>query len=265
MAQRDLHLVRQEGNRIARESINGFFTQYPSLQEAFFYLKANGNLDGFGQRTNHEGITLDKTNESQMYDIFVEGEIMRGLTKEAAIKRADLFKKNDMLADEAERNLLFMVGREKEIKEADKTKFEAQQRQIEADRVKLVNDVKTKVTSGKIMDYIIPENIRVARPDGTIVYRTKEDFINYVTVQNKDGLTQAQLDARNETLDTKLLYDYLRFTYNNMSYIIEQRVKDNKVADFRTRFATSGIPAGKKTFVAKAGNASGGNNNDVKL
>lgn len=258
IAQRDLYIARQEGSRLAKESINKFFNDYPELQDAFYYYKTKGSLNGFGTQTNHEGIVLDKTNDNQLYAVFVEGEIARGLSKEVAVKRADLFKKNDLLYEEASNALAYMVEQEKEEKLLTKQEYESQQQALREQHLKFTNEVKTKIESGKVLDYIIPENIRIARPDGTIVYRTKADFFNYITQPVANNLTQAQLDSKAESLDVKMFYDYLRYTNNNMSYIIDQKVKDSKVAEFKNKFAIGNIP-GRKLIIKGAAKTSNDN------
>lgn len=260
LAQRDLHIAKQEGNRLAGELINNFFEANPLLEKAFYYLKAKGSLDGFGAKTNHEGIEITEDNELLQENIVIEAEMMRGLTREQATKRATLYKKNDMLYEESKLGLEFMINTEKAAEEADKEAYKAQQEALVKQQNEYWQAVANKVSTGKVLDYNIPENIRVALPNGTVKYYTRQDFYNYISIPVKNGLTQAQVDAQAESLDTKIFNDYLRFVGHNMGYIVEQRVKQERVKDLKQRFTSNTIST-KKLVVSKAA-ARGKDDND---
>lgn len=254
LAQRDIMLVRQEGNRIGQEAINGFFNENADLLDAFYYKKANGSLDGFGQRTNHEGVALDKENLEQHYNLVVEAETLRGKNKADATKLADLLKANDMLFDEAGKALSFMQGKEKADKLADKAAFDAEQKRNADANAEYWTGVQQIVESGRVSDYNIPENIRLVDKNGIVSYKSRADFYEYLSQPVKGGLTQAQVDASSEPLDLKIFYDFLRFTGNNINYVVDQRVKQNKVKDAKTKFNSgSRIPNRKvKVTMPKA-------------
>ena len=252
LAQRDLHIARQEGNRIANETINSFFSEYPQLEDAFYYLKTRGNLEGFGSQTNHEGVTIDKNNEQQQVDIVMEREMRNGYTREQAAKRVDLYKQNDMLYEESTSALSFIQKAEQDDKAATRAQFEASEQAKAQEQAEYWNNVAAKLQTGKVLDYTIPENIRVPLENGTVKYFTKQDFYNYMRVPVKGNLTQAQLDAQSEPVDVKIFNDYLRFVGHNMSYIIEQRVNAKQVNDLRQRFNRDAIPAKKVVITPTA-------------
>ena len=263
VAQRDIMLVNQEGARVAQESINKFFNENPDILEAFYYKKANGNLDGFGLRTNHEGVTVDKDNEDQQFNLVVEGEMLRGKSKEEATKYANLLKDNDLLYDEAGKSLSFMQTKEKEQKAADKTEFDKQQQEAAAANEKHWNEVKTLIDRGRLLDYNIPENIRLVDANNIVSYKTRDEFFEYLSTPVKGGRTQAQLDAMNEPLELKLFYDLLRYTGNNITYIVNQRAKQTAVADARRRFNSGSRISTKKVVVNVPKPTKSGNDNIV--
>ena len=260
IASRDLHIAKQEGTRIANDQINNFFVQNPELNDAYYYLKARGNLEGFGSRTNHEGIKLDDNNEQQHVSIIVESEMMRGLTREAATKRANMFKDNDMAQEEAKAGLLYMQTQEASEKQADRDTHTANQQQIAADDKVYWQNVSNIVTNGKLLEYTIPENIRVPQPNGTIIYKTKADFYNYMRQPIQDGMTAAQVAAKDEPLETKIFNDFLRFVNNDTSYLVGQKVKQQKVSNFKQRFTKGGIPANRVVIKPPAKKS---NNDDI--
>lgn len=253
LAQRDLHIAKQEGTRIAQEYITNFFKAEPELEDAYYYKKAKGTLEGFGQLTNHEGIVIDKDDEQQQVNLIVEGEMVRGFTKEQAIKRAELFKKSDMAYETAVESLAFLVNNDVAAKAKLKSDFEAAQLAAEEAQQEYWTNVATKLNTGKIADYNIPENIRVAKADGTIIYKTRRDFYNYISAPVQGNLTQAQLDAQGESLDNKLLNDYLRFVGYNMDYLIDQKVKKNMISNLKQRFNKDAIPPRRIVIGASAG------------
>jgi hypothetical protein len=261
LAKRDLHIARQEGSRIANELIGNFFNDNPQIEDAFYYLKTKGTLDGFGNQTDHEGITLDANNEQQLFDTVVEAEMVRGYTKEQAIKRANIFKNSDVLFEEAKDGLAFIVNKERADKEAQRIEYERQQTKLREEQTQYWNDVLTKVSTGKVLDYTIPENIRVVKNDGTVKYYNRSDFYNYMSRPVKNGLTQAQMDAQSEPLDVKIFNDYLRFVGHNMSYIVDQKVKQTKVTDLKQRFNRE--PLSTKKLVVNATQRKSKNDNIV--
>lgn len=262
LAQRDLHIARQEGNRIAKDYIASFFGEYPDLETAYYYYKLNGSLQGFGQQTNHEGITLALDNEQQHFDIIVESEMARGYNREQAVKRAELYKKNDMAYETAKEGLAFLVEREKAEKINLANQYQAEQARIEKAQQEYWTNVATKLNSGKILDYTIPENIRIVNQDGTVNYKSRRDFYNYISTPVKNGMTQAQVDAQSESLDVKLFNDYLRFAGYNMDYIVQQKVKQNMVSDLKQRFNRDAIPS-RRIVVTPA--ASKSNNDKIAI
>lgn len=261
LAQRDLHLIKQEGSRIAQEAINKFFSDTPELEKAYYYLKTKGTLEGFGSRTNHEGITIKYDDAQQQYDIFVEGQLKRGYTREQARSRADLFKKNDMLFEESKNELAYIIAKEKEEVENDKLTYEKLENdKLEQQRTYWSN-IANKLSTGKVLDFNIPENIRVVQPNNTIKYYSRQDFMDYMSKPVKGNLTQAQVDAQSEDIDLKILYDYLRFVKHDMTYIINQKVKQNKVNDLKQRFNKDAIPSRK--IVVTAANSKSNNDGIV--
>lgn len=263
LAQRDLHIARQEGLRIAQEQLNGFFANNPGVLEAYNYIKAHGTWQGLGSRTNHEGVEVDKDNEQQHVDLIVEAEMMRGLSKEAATKRANMFKDNDMAFDEAKAALTYMVGKEKADRDADRIAAENKAKEAQDTQTKYWADIERVINTGKLMEYTIPENIRVREENGVINLYSRQDFLDYVRKPVKGNLTQAQLDAQNEPLERKLFADYLRFVRNDMSYIAGQRVQEAKVDDFKQRFSRKGIP-GRKVVISPS-NKNKSNNDKIQF
>jgi len=261
LARRDIHIAKQEGTRIANEQLSAFFNNNPELEDAFFYLKANGNLNGFGVQTNHEGVSIDDANEQQHLDIIIESEMMRGLSKEAAIKRANMFKSNDMALEEAKAGLAFMQNKEKQDKQANIDAFNAKQQEIIREQTEYWNNVANILKTGRVLDYTIPDNIRVPQDNGTIVYKSKDDFYNYMYQPVENGLTAAQLDAQNEPIEVKIFNDFLRFVGNDTSYIVSQKVKRDKVETFKKRFTNGGIPS--KRVIIKPPTKKSNNDNIV--
>lgn len=245
LAMRDLHIARQEGSRIANETLNNFFTSYPELEDAFYYLKTKGTLEGFGTQTNHQGIEIKQENEAQQLEIVITAEMARGKDREAAAKYANLLKDNDMLYEESKASLAYLQTSEQNDKQSRATKYAADQAALAKEQETYWNNVATTLQTGKVLEYTIPENIRVPLSNGTVKYYTKQDFFNYMRVPVKNGLTQAQIDAQNEPLDIKIFNDYLRFTGHDMSYLVNQRVNQTKVNDLKQRFNRGGIPPKK--------------------
>ena len=251
LAARDLHLVQTYGIRTAQEQINKFFQENPHIEDFYNYVKVNGSPEGYGNQTSHENITIDKDNESQHFNLVVEAEMLRGNTRERAENIAEMFKEKDKLFEEAENSLSFIVGKEKESRQQRKEAVIAQQQEEQANKEAHANNVKEILERGKVLDYTIPKNIKVKDKNGIIRTATVNDFFEYVTQDTGNGLTRSQLDAKNEDLEYKLLIDYLRFTGNDIDYLVNQKSNQKAVNSFKSKFTKSKGRVPKATVKVK--------------
>ena len=252
LAQRDLYIARTEGLRVARENIDNFFNNYPDLLDAFYYMQTRGSLNGYGSQTTHEGIEIKEDNEDAQTQVVLDAEMKRGYTREQAMKRVKLYKDNDMLYEESKSSLEFLVNSERKEKADRKTAYENEQARKAQEQEDYWNNVAAKLEAGKILDYTIPDQIRIALPNGTIKYSSKQDFFDYLSVPVKNNKTQAQLDAEKESIDNKIFNDYLRYVGYNMGYIVEQRVKQKQVLDMKQRFSKGVGSSNRKLVIANA-------------
>lgn len=264
LAKRDLYIAHTEGQRIAQNVINDFFATNAELEDAFYYLKTKGTLQGYGTMTNHEGISIDENDVTQQTNLVVEAEMARGSSRERAIMLADMFKGKDKLFEEAKSSLAYLVKAEKDQKNAIKKNFEDSQAALAKEQKEYWTNVTNIVQRGKLLDYNIPENIRIPDENGVVRYATKSDFLEYLSKPVKDGLTAAQLDAKNEPIELQLFYNFLRFINNDISYVINQRAKSTKVEEFKSRFNTNNKIT-RKVTIQKSSATRGGRNDNVLL
>ena len=263
LANRDLHLVQNYGVRMAQEQINKFLQDNPEMESFYNYVKVNGTGEGYGQRTNHEGIQIDKSNEDQQFSLVVEAEMVRGNSRERAENIAEMFKEKDKLFEESENSLSFLKSKDQEYRQADKEKVAKQQQEAQANKEKYANSVKGLLEKGKVLDYTIPKNIKVKDKNGVIKTASINDFFEYITVDQGNGLTQSQIDAQSEDMEYKVLIDYLRFTGNDINYLVNQKSNQKAVNEFKNKFSRSRTKVPKATI--KVNNPNRNRDDDIAV
>lgn len=254
--------VRQEGGRIYQEEQDAFFTNHPQMKDAYNYLRVNKSLEGYGNVTNHAEVTLDKSNTEQLSAMIVEGEMLRGRTKEQALRMVGYAKDDNRLFEEATDNLTFVKGKEAAEATAREAAVAAMDKADSDAAIKYWDGIKSTIDAGTLEGYIIPENIQTRDDKNIVTTKSREDFYNYVSqTVDKDGNSAAALARAERGAELELLIDYVMFTGGDLKSLVNLQVKKEKAKDAKLKFGRNANT--NKVVIGKPNNKKV-DNNDIK-
>lgn len=234
MAKRDKMLVEQEATRIANEKYNSIISSIPGIEDAINYAKINGSLDGFGVIKSYDTIKLDPNNTTQHFNVIVENEMQLGKSQEEAVEIANLYKDNDKLIEKGKLALDSLKKRSNDFRT--KLANDAAEVELEYERniAEQTNNIANIINSGKILNFSIPEVIKIKDDNGVIKSVNRQQFIDYVTKRTYQGkYTAEQVDAAKEPLDRKVLFALLRFTKVDLTQLVSNMADDKLVKKYR--------------------------------
>lgn len=218
-------------NEVREAAINSLYEEAPVVKDFLNYIRLNnGDYTGFGQIPDRRGITLDKDNVTQHEQVIresfkefgksgVEGYLKylkdSGTTFEVAQEELKALQEKDA-AGERERQAQLAAKEQEEIKEAEE----------------YWNGVKAIIDNRTIAGYKIPDTIMINK-DGKSFTKTPNDFFDYISKVDKDGLTAYDRDCRAvsdvESQEDEILRAYLRFTGGSYSNLVDMAINAKEV------------------------------------
>jgi hypothetical protein len=242
---------------------NQLVNKFPVINDVITHLELYGNMKDFSETPDYSKVTLDKDNTNQLESIIIQGRTLRGETPEQAREFVEFKKAGKALYEAASSELESITkyyDQVKQTKEQQLTeKRNAEAKQVEdywgvkvtkegklqpVNKVGSVYDTLAKGTV-KIGDdtYTIPDKIRYER-GGKVEFATRQDFFNYLyipreinTPEGKVTMTAYDYDLavqnQSRTIGNDIIDALKVFTGGDLSQIIKQAIKENKVAEIR--------------------------------
>lgn len=261
-------VYQRASNESVQQAFNSLYTQYPFLNNMLNHIDAGGVVEDFKQETDYAKIKLDKTNEKQLRAIAIEGYMSKGMDAEKANNYFDYIKStgtdNDEIFTEATNELKYLNDN-KVARDTAKTQEQEntnRQQQLDTDNYwgvsideqgQLVNlnkenSVYSIINSGTINvdtdTFTIPEKIKVIENGKPKLY-SRGDFFAYlrqpITVLDENGnrVTTTRDNVKIQEANAKrtnhnsVLEAYKRFTNNDISQLINEKVKNKEVKKIR--------------------------------
>lgn len=241
---REIALVNQIKQQAVKEYEEQFYANNPDIASLIEYKKTFGTLEGYNESVDYENVILGD-NEEQLMAVIIQAEKNRGKDDSLIEEYVNFIKDKKMLKQVAERDLEYLKNITKERKAMLIKKQEEERLKVEERVNKFNNEVRNFIQQGKIDNIVLPENIKVNAPDGSIKYMSKEQLIEYITkpVAEVNGFkyTQYYLDYndafRNKSEDEvlrenakKYINDAIYFlTKRDLSQIIKETVNKKRV------------------------------------
>lgn len=242
---------------------NQLINKFPVINDIITHLELYGNMKDFSETPDYSNVTLDKDNASQLESIIIQGRTLRGETPEQAREFVEFKKAGKALLEAATSELESITKHYDQVKQTKEQqlteKRTAETKQVEdywgvkvtkegklqpVNKVGSVYDTLIKGTV-KIGDdtYTIPEKIRFER-GGKIQFATRQDFFNYLYVPREINTPEGKvtmpaydydlaIQNNNRTIGHDVLDALKVFTGGDLSQIIKQAIKENKVAEIR--------------------------------
>lgn len=203
-------------------SLNKVFERYPDVKDFITHRHNGGTAEDFfinRVQNDYKSWVLDDKNEDNMISIITKDLQVKGHSVADANELAKLIKDSgtDKLKEKAKASLVSL--------QAYQTQTEtAKQAQANAERQANIDDEKTYWREvGTIINKGNLEGVQISEA-------MKQPFIDYISKPvDKNGNTQADLDAKQETTARGLQIDYLRMMKFDFTKLISNMAKTNQV------------------------------------
>lgn len=252
----------QEGQQAGVESL---INQHPVLERVLNHLELNnGKLDGFNPTFKYKDVNYAEDNTDAQKEWVIENEIRLGKSREDAEELANLYEDSNKLKDKSKAALEQLKKSEDDQLANEKQRLQEQRKQQEEEAkeywgVEVTEDGKlidlnkgdsvyNKVKQGKLSidgkEYIIPENIRVKKDDGSYTTVPRDEFFNYLYVpyeiDTPNGpvvMTRHQYDIAikdsQRSIDADIFDAFKLFTGNDTSQFIEENIRKQEIRKIR--------------------------------
>ena len=239
-----------------------FYQQFPFAKDIVDYYIANGNsLEGYGVMPDRSGIEIDDNNVAQ------QEAIIRTAWKENG-QKGDVeryikyLKDSNTLTETAKAELAGLQEKDENARKQLAAKAAAKHQQDVENEVKYWQNVKDIINSKTIGDYQLADTI-VRNVNGQKQSATLNDFYNYISRTDKDGLTDYSKDLLKRKPEVALANDilqaYLTFTGGDYTSLVKKAANDDKVKTLRLKSAS-----GQKQNTMRITPPANNNNNQTK-
>lgn len=204
-----------------------YFNRHPLIKDVIQHLTAGHDLSSFKESVDYS--TVDPTNLTMDEKIaYIERSFeIRNLPKEQIGDLIQMFKDGNQIDSQLLKALPALqqyeedriLKREEDYHQA----IEEQNKQV----MEYWNNVEEVVSTGKLVDLDIPD-------------AEKEDFFSYLSdAIDNQGNSKDMLDARNETLEQKLLASYLRYKGFDLSALVNMKASAKRTQTLKELIAES--------------------------
>ena len=242
LIQRELAVSNQYFRIGQQESLNIFFRDNPEVLSAYLHLREFGNLNNFAQNIDYSKVTLDEKDIESHKQWIIKSQLNKGNSLEIAQNFANYAVDNKL-------SFKFATESINELKVADEARKQEAIKELNESR--LANENAQKEYENKYSDIIknkkevkglpILDIITVKDGDKILNY-TRQDLIDYKfkpAYKDSEGnvYTKAEVDRSLflKNIENELFLDYLLFTKQDFTTIINNKVADNKVKSLADR------------------------------
>jgi hypothetical protein len=240
--------VREQARVETASSVIGdLFSNYPGLEEAYYYAKSNnGSLEGFTPQPDYSNITIGDDVEQHKALIYAE-RVAKGDSPEVAQRFVKYSVEEKLNKDDATSALNYLKEtRNKQLAERKAIEQKEEEAAIEDSR-KYRNAILDTIKSKKLVvggeEIILPDVLRI-KDGSTVKQKTHKDFVDYIFTPKKykvnDSeveLTQNQYDLymeqQNRDHNTDLYEALRRFLKYDEGQLIKGAVAANKAREIK--------------------------------
>lgn len=229
-------VINLKSDEIRQGTINKFYSDNPMVKQFVDYIQITGSPKGFGELPDRTGIQLDKDNKEQQIAIIRMAATEFG-NKSLNDNYIKYLESTGALYDEAKVQLEALQNKDKQTRKDIETKAAAIREQERQNIENYFNKVNQAITSRKLGEYTLPENI-VKERNGQKITLTLNDFYDYVartTEKDEDGnlITAYERDLNNqsddELLNRELIDAWLMFTGGSYKDLVNMIAKEDNV------------------------------------
>lgn len=229
----------------SQNKFKSFFESNQEVKRYYQHLALGGKPEEyFTPNKGWMNIDVEKADVGIQKEIVADLLNRQGMDKAEAVEIAKIYETSGSLAEKAK------AAKEAHLKldKAEELENETALKQQEQERTQKIvehwSKVESVIKSGKLTPKGSFPNSTIG--DVNIPEADRDAFYKYIAIAaDESGQSQAALDRRKEDLQTRILFDYLRFKRLNLADIIKAEAAMEKVATLRLRKANIGSSAGK--------------------
>lgn len=235
-------LKQKEAQDVA---MNTFFANNPLVKQFNDFVTAGGDPAQFGQIPDRSGIQFDPENTNQ-HKAIIRTSWKENNNHGDVEKYIKYLEDSGSLADAAKEELEGIKQRDADYKKQIEQRAEQARREEQESLNQYWNTIHSKIDSGMIAGYKIPESI-VKEVNGQKIALTRNDFFNYLNrIDPETRMSQYQKDlndmSEDDYMNRELLDAYLHFSGGTYQDLIKMAVKEEEVKRLKLTAKTAKTP-----------------------
>ena len=226
------HVAESSATTLANDKLNDFIDRY-NLGDAINYATIKGSLDGYTANKSYTALTINPSNKAEMRNLVVEAELKRGRSTTEAESVANAFEASNILESMASASLSYLQNEQSKFETARRDAAQDELNRQADQKARFANEVANIIARGTIMNFNIPETIKLVDSNNIIRNAPKQSFVDYVTKPVYGQYTLNDIETSKETTDQKLLLSFIRFTGYSLDQLVQGLASNLKVSQFR--------------------------------
>lgn len=224
-------LVESASEKLADETIDAIFREYPDVKELLEYRSMGGDPNTFFQtkfpEVDYSEVEFNEE-DGQQHETLVRRELNeRGYTADEIEAEVQDYKNGGILENKAKRALSTLQAnqekKQQELLEQQREQHREQQKQIE-EYWQNVEETINNATEFKGLK--IPS-------------KEKDPFFRYISAPIENGMSQRDIDVQQADQETRLAIDYLLYKGFDLSDIVDMKAKQKNAKTLRKRMKSA--------------------------
>lgn len=237
-----IELKQKEATDVA---LNTFFTKNPLVKQFNDFITAGGDPSKFGQIPDRTNIEFDPENINQ-HKAIIRANWNENGNRGDVEKYIKYLEDSGSLADTAKAELDAIKERDNANKRAIEERAREARIQEQQEIQAYYNKLNSKIDSGLIAGYKIPETI-TREVDGQKIALSRKDFFDFITrvnpQTNRTAYQQSLEDMdEDDYMNRELLDAYLHFSGGTYQDLIKMAVKEEEVKRLKLTAKTAKTP-----------------------
>lgn len=220
-----------------REGFGDVLNSHPDLKRYYQYLQRGGNPQDYHKQvaSSWKNVKFDPQNKDLMTNVVKASLSKTGMSEDNIKKTIKMYEDSNNLESFAEESHKALVKSESESEARREAEYQESLKEEETEIENHWKEVKQTIDKGLINKILIPDN-------------EKQKFYEYLSVSvDKDRRSQSHIDDKSLTVEQWLQLEFLKYKKFDLSKLIEDASKTNRVKTLRSRFSSnqSGVGEGE--------------------
>lgn len=215
---------------LAYKKVTSWFEERPEVERYAQFLEQGGKPEDFFKRKieSVKSINFDEKDTNLLKSLITRDLINSGFSKEDAELTTQMYEDTNKLKDFGKKAFEKLKAYEENLELEEKKNYENYQKQEQEKIKNHWNNVNDIISKGKLANVNIPDT-------------DKKGFFEWLAVSvDNEGNSQAAIARSKATTQQLLELDYLLYKGFDLSKLVQQEVKQQKVNSLRLRLTNKG-------------------------